>query len=134
MGAKFAIWMDNVMPSLNLEKIKMTSCLEWETLPRFEQLPFLKSLKLDEMSRVKWLESKSSGNDKCHAFPLLGRLYTRGLKRKKIKNWFEEGVAAEDGCLFPCLIELVLRGCSVLKELPSLPSKIKTLEIQKLGG
>ncbi|KAH0451494.1 hypothetical protein IEQ34_018793 [Dendrobium chrysotoxum] len=100
MGAKFAIWMDNVMPSLNLEKIKMTSCLEWETLPPFEQLPFLKSLKLDEMPRVKWLER----------------------------------VAAEDGCLFPCLIELVLRGCPVLKELSSLPSKIKTLEIQKLGG
>ncbi|KAH0449211.1 hypothetical protein IEQ34_023011 [Dendrobium chrysotoxum] len=117
------------MPSLNLEKIKLTSCLEWETLPPFEQLPFLKSLKLDGMPRVKWLESKFSGNDKYHAFPLLEVLF----KKKLLKNWFEEGVAARDGCLFPRLIELMLHGCPMLKELSSLPSKLKILEMYEIG-
>ncbi|XP_028549015.1 putative disease resistance protein RGA4 [Dendrobium catenatum] len=131
MGARSTIWMNNVNPILNLEKIELTDCLEWETLPPFGQLPFLKSLKLDGMPKVKWLESKFNGNDKYHAFPLLEELHI--TKLEALEDWFEAGVAAEDGCLFPCLIELVLRGCPMLKELPSLPSKLKTLEIQKIG-
>ncbi|KAH0450109.1 hypothetical protein IEQ34_020801 [Dendrobium chrysotoxum] len=61
MGAKSTIWMNNVNSILNLEKIKLTDCMEWETLPPFEQLPFLKSLKLDGMPKVKWLENKFNG-------------------------------------------------------------------------
>ncbi|KAH0449960.1 hypothetical protein IEQ34_020652 [Dendrobium chrysotoxum] len=34
-----------------------------ETFPPFGQLPFLKSLKFDRMLRMKWLESRSNGND-----------------------------------------------------------------------
>ncbi|KAH0463123.1 hypothetical protein IEQ34_007705 [Dendrobium chrysotoxum] len=83
------------------------------------------------MQKVKWLESKFNGNDKCRAFPLLEVLCIWGLKA--LEDWFEAGVAAEDGCLFPCLIELVLRSCLKLKELPSLPSKLKWLEIYKIG-
>ncbi|KAH0468989.1 hypothetical protein IEQ34_002221 [Dendrobium chrysotoxum] len=48
-------------------------------------------------------------------------------------NWFEAEVAAKDGCLFPCLIELNISSCPKLKELPSLSSKLKTLEIYKIG-
>ncbi|KAH0461880.1 hypothetical protein IEQ34_009455 [Dendrobium chrysotoxum] len=121
MGARSAIWMNNVNPIFNLEKIELTDCLEWETLPPFGQLPFLKSMRLSNMLKVKWLESKVNGNDKYRAFPLLER------------DWFEAGVAAEDGCLFPCLIELVLHGCPKLKELPSLPPKLKRLEIDGIG-
>ncbi|KAH0455389.1 hypothetical protein IEQ34_015421 [Dendrobium chrysotoxum] len=66
-----------------------------------------------------------------HAFPLLEKLHI--TKLKALKDWSEEGVAAKDGCLF-CLIELVLNYYPKLKELLSLPSKLKTLEIQRLGG
>ncbi|KAH0463521.1 hypothetical protein IEQ34_008103 [Dendrobium chrysotoxum] len=43
MGARSAIWMNNVNPIFNLEKIKLTDCLECETLPPFGKLPFLMS-------------------------------------------------------------------------------------------
>ncbi|KAL0920589.1 hypothetical protein M5K25_009734 [Dendrobium thyrsiflorum] len=121
MGARSAIWMNNVNPIFNLEKIELTYCREWETLPPFGQLPFFKSLKLEEMQKVKWLESKLNGNDKYHAFPSLEVLHIKGLE--SLDDWFEAGVAADDGCLFPSLIELEIHNCPKLKELPSLPSK-----------
>ncbi|XP_028548307.1 putative disease resistance protein At3g14460, partial [Dendrobium catenatum] len=127
MGARSAMWMNNVNPIFNLEKIELTECLECETLPPFGQLLFLKSLKLDNMPKVKWLVSKFNGNDKYRTFPVLEKLYIEKLE--ELEDWFEAGVAAEDGCLFPCLIELELYHCPKLKELPSLPAKLKTLKI-----
>ncbi|KAL0920651.1 hypothetical protein M5K25_009801 [Dendrobium thyrsiflorum] len=131
MGARSAIWMNNVNPIFKLEKIELRYCNEWETLPPFGQLPFLKCLTLSNMPKVKWLQSKFNGNDKYHAFPLLEELYIRGLEA--LEDWFEGGVAAEDGCLFPCLIELNLVDCPKLKELPSMPSKLKSLQIKNTG-
>ncbi|KAL0920704.1 hypothetical protein M5K25_009866 [Dendrobium thyrsiflorum] len=128
MGARSAIWMNNINPIFNLEKICLSNCLEWETLPPFGQLPFLKYLSLSNLPKVKWLESKFNGNDKYRAFPLLEELYIRGLEA--LEDWFEAGVAAEDGCLFPCLIELEIDKCPKLKELPSLPPKLKSLTIK----
>ncbi|KAI0514110.1 hypothetical protein KFK09_010144 [Dendrobium nobile] len=122
MGARSAIWMNNVNLISNLEQINLTDCLEWETLPPSGQLPFLKSLKLSNMPKVKWLVSKFNGNDKSHAFPLLDRLYIYRLEA--LEDLFEAGVAAEDGCLFPCLIELKIYRAPMLRELPKylLPS------------
>ncbi|KAH0463017.1 hypothetical protein IEQ34_007599 [Dendrobium chrysotoxum] len=131
MGLRSAIWMNNVNPIFNLEKIELKDWLECETLPPFGQLPFLKSLTLSNMSKVKWLESKFNGNDTYRAFPLLEVLDIRGLEA--LEDWFEAGVAAEDGCLFPCLIRMFLFDCPKLKELPSLPPKLKSLRIEKTG-
>ncbi|XP_020691537.1 putative disease resistance protein RGA3 [Dendrobium catenatum] len=125
MGARCAIWMNNVNPIYNLEKIELVRCLECETLPPFGQLPFLKSLSLYNMPKVKWLESKFNGNDKYRAFPLLELLDIYCLTA--LEDWFEAGVAAEDGRLFPCLIELSIRDCPKLKELPSLPPMLREL-------
>ncbi|PKU86978.1 Putative disease resistance protein RGA3 [Dendrobium catenatum] len=83
------------------------------------------------MPKVKWLESKFNGNDKYHAFPLLEVLHIRGLIA--LEDWFEAGAAAEDGCLFPSLIELELENCPKLKELPSFPSKLKKLKVCRFG-
>ncbi|PKU87559.1 putative disease resistance protein RGA4 [Dendrobium catenatum] len=128
MGARSAIWMNNVNLISNLEEINLTDCLEWETLPPFGQLPFVKSLKLENMPKVKWLQSKYNGNDKYRAFPLLEVLHIEKLEA--LEDWFEAGVAAEDGYLFPCLIKLEIFGCPKLKELPSLPSKLKRLTMR----
>ncbi|KAH0463278.1 hypothetical protein IEQ34_007860 [Dendrobium chrysotoxum] len=131
MGARSAIWMNNVNPIFNLERIELTDWLECETLPPFGQLPFLKSLRLKNMPKVKWLESKFNGNDKYHSFPLLEELYISSLIA--LEDWFEAGVSAEDGCLFPCLIDLDLFDCPKLKELPSLPSVLNYFTIGKIG-
>ncbi|KAL0921642.1 hypothetical protein M5K25_008736 [Dendrobium thyrsiflorum] len=131
MGTRSAIWMNNANPIYNLERINLIGCLDWETIPPFGQLPFLKSLKLSNMPKVKWLESKFNGNDKYRAFPLLEELYINELEA--LEDWFEAGVAAEDGCLFPCLIELTLLNCPKLKELPTLPSKLKRSQIYQIG-
>ncbi|KAL0920629.1 hypothetical protein M5K25_009777 [Dendrobium thyrsiflorum] len=113
MGARFAIWMNNVNTNFNLEKINLTNCLEWETLSPFGQLLFLKSLTLSNMPKVKWLESEFNGNDKYRAFPLLEVLHIFGLEALE---------DAEDGCLFPCLIELDLH--SVSKKVPYLLANV----------
>ncbi|KAL0918812.1 hypothetical protein M5K25_010851 [Dendrobium thyrsiflorum] len=131
MGARSAIWMNNVNLIFNLEIIELGNCNEWETLPPFGQLPFLKYLKLYDMPKAKWVKGKFKGNDKCHAFPLLEVLHISWLIA--LEDWFEAGVAAEDGCLFPCLIELDLSYCPKLKELPSLPPKLKSLRIENTG-
>ncbi|PKU61623.1 putative disease resistance protein RGA4 [Dendrobium catenatum] len=125
-GARYAKWMNNVNSILNLEKIEL-ECGKWETLPPFGQLRFLKSLKLFGMPKVKWLESKFNGNDKYRAFPLLKELWIGRLEA--LEDWFEAGVAAEDGCLFPCLTVLWLYNCPKLKELPTLPSEVESLTI-----
>ncbi|KAL0920660.1 hypothetical protein M5K25_009810 [Dendrobium thyrsiflorum] len=127
MGARSARWMNNVNPILNLEKIELTDCMEWETLPPFGQLPFLKSLTLSNMAKVKWIESKFNGNDKNRAFPSLEVLQI--TKLKALEDWFEAGVAAEDGCLFPCLIQLHIYGVPMLRELLDLPPSLKSLSI-----
>ncbi|XP_020698138.2 putative disease resistance protein RGA3 [Dendrobium catenatum] len=131
MGARSAIWMNNVNWIFKLEEIELSNCSEWETLPPFGQLSFLKSLELYNMPKVKWLESKFNGNDKYRAFPLLEKLYI--VRLEALEDWFEAGVAAEDGCLFPCLIQLELGNCPKLKELPSLPPKLKILIIANIG-
>ncbi|KAL0928411.1 hypothetical protein M5K25_000290 [Dendrobium thyrsiflorum] len=131
LGARSAIWMKNVNLLSNIKKIELSNCWEWETLPPFGQLPFLNILELYDMRKVKWLESKFNGNDKYRAFPLLEELCIRGLEA--LEDWFEAGVAAEDGCLFPCLIKLDLSYCPKLKDLPSLPPKLKTLIIIGIG-
>ncbi|KAL0920632.1 hypothetical protein M5K25_009780 [Dendrobium thyrsiflorum] len=130
-GARSPIWMNKINPISNLEKIELSDCRQWETLPPFGKLRFLKSLKLKGMQKVKWLESKFNGNDKYDAFPLLEVLHISYLYA--LEDWFEAGVAAEDGCLFPCLIELDLFYCPKLKELPSLPPKLKLLDIYRIG-
>ncbi|KAI0514144.1 hypothetical protein KFK09_010178 [Dendrobium nobile] len=127
MGARPAIWMNNVNLISNLEKIELIFGSEWETLPPFGQLPFLKSLSLFNMPKVKWLQSKYNGNDKYRTFPLLEELNISFLGA--LEDWFEAGVAAEDGCFFPCLIHLSIDNVPMLRELPNLPPSLKSLII-----
>ncbi|KAL0920674.1 hypothetical protein M5K25_009831 [Dendrobium thyrsiflorum] len=131
MGARSARWMNDVNLISNLEKIELINCEKWETLPPFGQLPFLKSLELCNMPKVKLLESRISGNGEFRVFKSLKVLRIERLEA--LEDWFVAGVAVEDGFLFPSLIELVLKDCPQLKDLPYLPSELKSLEIENIG-
>ncbi|XP_028547398.1 putative disease resistance protein RGA3, partial [Dendrobium catenatum] len=119
------------LQELNMFDLKNASGYRIGELENMNDVPFVKSLCLHNMPKVKWLESKFNGNEKYHAFPLLEVLRISNLEA--LEDWFEAGVAAEDGCFFRCLIKLYLYNCPQLQELPSLPSKLKRLAINKIG-
>ncbi|KAH0452506.1 hypothetical protein IEQ34_019805 [Dendrobium chrysotoxum] len=131
MGTRSAIWMNNINLISNLECIRLEECLEWQTLPPFGQLPFLKSLILHNMPKVKRLDNKFHVNDKDCLFPSLKVLNINKLQA--LEDWFDAAAAAEGGCLFPCLTELYLKDCPNLQELPFLPPELKKLEIDNIG-
>ncbi|PKU64513.1 Putative disease resistance RPP13-like protein 1 [Dendrobium catenatum] len=131
MGARSAIWMNNINLISNLEYIRLEDCLEWHTLPPVGQLPFLKSLILHNMPKVKRLDNKFHGNGKCCLFPSLKVLEIENLE--VLEDWFDAAAVAEGDCLFPCLTELYLRDCQHLQELPFLPPQLKKLEIDNIG-
>ncbi|KAH0463667.1 hypothetical protein IEQ34_008249 [Dendrobium chrysotoxum] len=131
MGARSAIWMNNINLISNLECIRLEECLEWQTLPPFGQLPFLKYLLLRNMPKAKLLDNKFHGNGKGCLFPLLKVLEIENLE--VLEDWFDAAAVAEGDCLFPSLTELYLKDCQHLQELPFLPPKLKKLEIDNIG-
>ncbi|KAL0920743.1 hypothetical protein M5K25_009907 [Dendrobium thyrsiflorum] len=130
MGARSAIWMNNIKLISNLEYIRLDECLEWQTLPPFGQLPFLKSLILHNMPRVKRLDNKFHANGKDCFFPSLKKLNIDKLQ--VLEEFFDAAVVAEGDCFFPCLTELYLRDCQNLQELRFLPPELKKLEIDNI--
>ncbi|KAL0927184.1 hypothetical protein M5K25_001347 [Dendrobium thyrsiflorum] len=131
MGVRSAIWMNNINLISNLECIRLEECLEWQTLPPFGQLPFLKYLHLLNMPKAKLLDNKFHGNGNACLFPSLKVLEI--IKLEVLEAWFDAEAVAEGDCLFPCLTELYLRDCQNLQELPFLPPKLKKLEIDNIG-
>ncbi|KAH0455059.1 hypothetical protein IEQ34_016983 [Dendrobium chrysotoxum] len=98
--------LDNIQPPkcLSIPYIFLCGCKvsnmdEQLKKKSFRVTTFPKSLKLDGMPRVKWLESKFSGDDKYNAFPSLELLYIKELEA--LEDWLEAKVAAKGGCLFP---------------------------------
>ncbi|XP_020573929.1 putative disease resistance protein RGA1 [Phalaenopsis equestris] len=87
----------------NLEYIKLAKSLEWETLPPFGQLPFLKYQYLHAMPKAKRLDHQFHLNDDDCVFPSLKVLHIENLKS--------------------------IGGL----ELPSLPPKLKKMEIENMG-
>ncbi|KAI0514231.1 hypothetical protein KFK09_010266 [Dendrobium nobile] len=132
MGVRSAIWMNNINLISNLECIRLEECLEWQILPPFGLLPFLKYLLLRNMPKAKLLDNKLHGNVKGCLFPSLKVLEIEKLE--VLEDWFDSAAAVAEGdYFFPCLTELYLRDCQHLKELPFLPPKLKKLEIDNIG-
>ncbi|KAL0920715.1 hypothetical protein M5K25_009877 [Dendrobium thyrsiflorum] len=131
MGARSAIWMNEDHLISNLEHIQLDCCLEWQTLPPFGWLPFLKSLYLENMPKVKQLDNKFQRDDSDCVFASLEVLHIERLEA--LEDWFDSTLAAADDRLFPCLIELYLKDCPKLQELPTLPPKLRKLEIDNIG-
>ncbi|KAH0463342.1 hypothetical protein IEQ34_007924 [Dendrobium chrysotoxum] len=130
MGARSAMWMNNIHLISKLQYIKLENCLKWQTLPPFWRLSFLKSLYLNNILRVQGLDYKFNGNDKVHVFPSLEVLYIEKLEA--LADWFV-ATATSYECLFPCLTVLLLKECPYLQELPSCPPNLRKLEIANIG-
>ncbi|PKU77867.1 Putative disease resistance protein RGA4 [Dendrobium catenatum] len=131
MGARSAIWMNNINLISNLEYIRLEECLEWQTLPPFGQLPSLKYLLLRNMPKARLPDSKFHGNGNGCLFPSLKVLEIEHLK--VLEDWFDARAVAKGDKLFPSLTELYLRDCQHLQELPFLPPKLKKLKIDNIG-
>ncbi|XP_020573541.1 putative disease resistance protein RGA3 [Phalaenopsis equestris] len=131
MGARSAAWMDNANLISSLNFIYLDECLEWETLPPFGQLPFLKALRLQNMPKAKRFNHKFQGKAKYCMFPSLQALDIGKLDA--LEDFFDTSGAAEDDGFFPCLTKLHLIDCPNLQQFPFLPPKLRTLTINNIG-
>ncbi|XP_068649721.1 putative disease resistance protein RGA3 [Aristolochia californica] len=117
-GFKFPSWLGD--PSFSkLEVIKLIGCRKCQLLTSFGQLHSLKILFIEEMQELKHVGREFFGNG---AFPSL-----IVLKLKHLPNFEGRFEAKEDD--FPRLIELKIRNCPKLRELPVTPLTLKTLRL-----
>ncbi|KAJ0987324.1 hypothetical protein J5N97_005680 [Dioscorea zingiberensis] len=93
----------------NLEKIVLHSCLNWTHLPPLGQLPFLKSLSLEDMNATI-----ESSDDLNVVFPSLERLELEGASIS-----FNGMSVTRQGCrYFPRLRYLSITSCDIVRGLP----------------
>ena len=117
-GVRFPSWMKNYGLSLpNLITINLERCSGCQILPSFAELPHLKSLELDGMEKVKYMECSSEGP----FFPSLQCLKLNLMP--ELKEFWMRDLPTEPCPSFPCLSELTIWGCFNLTSvaLPSSP-------------
>ena len=125
-GAKeFPSWMFNDYDGLgswlpNLIKIEISGCFRCNILPPFSQLPYLKSLKLDDMNEV--VELKDASSTMPVLFPSLESLRLSRMPKLK-KMWRMEGPS------FSQLSKLEIHDCINLASLELHSSSLSKLEI-----
>ncbi|XP_022730463.1 putative disease resistance protein RGA3 [Durio zibethinus] len=129
----------------NLRHLAVCSCRNWERLPPLGKLPFLESLWIYDMRRVKKVgveflglerdEEQPSSSSSIIPFPNLKRLEIHDMN--DLEEW-EYGVIPflgkrkEQTTIMPCLNFLLINRCPRLKSLPHhlQNSSIETLEIR----
>ncbi|KAL6314923.1 hypothetical protein AAG906_029142 [Vitis piasezkii] len=133
-GRGFPSWMMNGGLSCrlpNLSTINLKSCSGCQILPPFVELPHLKSLKLQCLEKVEYMDYCSSGGP---FFPSLE--YLELERMPKLKELWRRDLSPTHPPSFPCLLELKLTNCDELAslELHSSPllSKLKIKECHKL--
>ncbi|XP_034678421.1 putative disease resistance protein RGA4 [Vitis riparia] len=133
-GRVFPSWMMNGGLSCglpNLSTINLESCSGCQILPPFVELPHLKSLKLQCLEKVEYMDYCSSGGP---FFPSLK--YLELERMPKLKELWRRDLSPTHPPSFPCLLELKLTNCEELAslELHSSPllSKLEIGECHKL--
>ena len=116
-------WNSNWLSYLN--RIWLSDCANWETLPPLGQLPLLKFLELKRMNSVKRIGPEFYGrnNSMYKAFPSLEFLIVEEMLG--LMEWYKiEGLE-----LFPRLSNLSVGCCPNLRGSLCLPSRLRVLHV-----
>ncbi|BAT17333.1 putative disease resistance protein RGA4 [Oryza sativa Japonica Group] len=104
-GVRLPIWIEN--PSLiHLVSLELECCMKWKSMPSFQKLSSLKYLKLEHLLQLECIGT---------------------VKKEQFGNNEPENV------LPPFLKTLIIRWCSSLKNLPSIPCTLHQLIIKHVG-
>jgi hypothetical protein len=125
-GMKSPYWMENPMLT-NLTYISLSCCNNWQHLPPLGRLPSLKYLYLKDMNAVRRIDDSFYGCEVTFSFPSLKVLSV------EMFPLLEEWVEVEGMIMFRRLEKLCIRRCSVLRNIPALPSTLAYLEINDVG-
>lgn len=112
----------------NIEAISIGNCKNWEELPPFGDLQFLRFLELSGMNNVKQVSHHFYGGNQKR-FPSLIEL--RLIDMPELREWL--WLNKDEDNLFPCLQELLLVSCPKLERLPPLPPTLARLWMRKTG-
>ncbi|XP_058107155.1 putative disease resistance protein RGA3 [Magnolia sinica] len=130
-GSKLPKWIEDPVFS-NLVRMTLSSCWECKQLPGFGKLPSLKYLSISYNEVVRKVGVEFSGVDNNDgsgcvvSFPKLETLIFWDMI-----NWGEWELRGGDGEVMPSLLELEIRGCLKLRELPTnLPPLLQKLSLQ----
>ncbi|RVW36712.1 putative disease resistance protein RGA3 [Vitis vinifera] len=113
-GIRFPSWMMNgglssMLP--NLTTVNLEGCSRCQTLPCFVRLPHLKSLQLDDLEKVEYMECSSEGP----FFPSLENLNVNRMP--KLKELWRRGLPTHPPPSLPCLSKLKIYFCDELASL-----------------
>ncbi|TYH81361.1 hypothetical protein ES332_D03G195100v1 [Gossypium tomentosum] len=105
----------------NLMELNFYDCINCESLPPLGQLHNLQFLELRNMKKVKRMGNEFYGNEGIDGmnkvikvFPALKKFTLNGMAN--LKKW--TAMAATKTIMFPCLVELNIWDCPMLKSVP----------------
>ncbi|XP_021753586.1 putative disease resistance protein RGA4 [Chenopodium quinoa] len=127
----------------HLVNIHFKCCSNLVQIPQLSKLHFLKSLSLDRLWKLEYIENKSSytGNEREELMTFFPSLETLEIcKLKSLKGWWREEdlVEGDDDHIlrssftFPRLSKLVIYMCPKLTSFPSSPS-LENLDLNDVG-
>uniref|UniRef100_A0A0E0A8M2 NB-ARC domain-containing protein n=1 Tax=Oryza glumipatula TaxID=40148 RepID=A0A0E0A8M2_9ORYZ len=128
-GTKFPFWMTNSYLE-NIVLLKIINCCKIEHLPSLASLCSLKNLYLQNLSV---LASMGCVLHECDKIPIgCSHSFQRCPSSIDILEGMDD-IGSKEFSFPPHLSTLTIRGCPQLMKLPTLPSMLKQLKIEKSG-
>ncbi|KAF7006023.1 hypothetical protein CFC21_021094 [Triticum aestivum] len=122
MGIKSPVWLSSEYLS-NIHHIELLSCHNWEILPPFGSLPFLRILKIMHLKKLENIDSGFYGKA-AEAFPSLQELLFEGMTQWKGWSGVENNQHA-----FSRLRDIRIKKCNELMGPLPLPPSVNKIKI-----
>ncbi|XP_072985961.1 putative disease resistance protein RGA3 [Typha latifolia] len=119
-------WMVNAMPS-RIVVVRLCNCPKLKSLQNLGKLRFLETLEIRRMQGVKRIDQDAYEDSEKENFPSLKELHLSDMPELEV--WSAGGSTRS----FPCLAKLVMKNCSNLNEMPSLPSTLREITLERVG-